>query len=195
MNSYLEEDHLAGSTVTKDSMSDDPNHAVAQALSPMLVALADLADELQLHRGSIFKVSKRLGFQPTRRRDVDRGNQFTHLVTAAQASLIRVEVRGNRRTDSVGKSELPEFLADEGWFYLIQLEPEFDPGRVKVGFTKDLDGRISKHRCSAPLAIYQKYWPCRRTWEASVREDAPSQDREGPGEKHQLPSGGSDGRS
>lgn len=150
-------------------MSDDPNQEVTHASSPStLVALVDLADELQINRSSIFKIYKRLDIQPTKRRDAARGNQLTLLVSEAQASVIRADVRGNRRTDSAGRSDAPEFLSDEGWFYLIQLEPALDPGRIKVGFTTDRDGRISNHRCSEPFAVYHKSWPCRRTWERTA---------------------------
>jgi hypothetical protein len=60
------------------------------------------------------------------------------------------------------------FSPDVGYFYLIQLEPEYDPFRFKVGFTTDLTGRLRHHRCSAPFAEYLKNWPCRRTWERAA---------------------------
>jgi hypothetical protein len=40
--------------------------------------------------------------------------------------------------------------------------------RFKVGFTMDLDGRLQKHRCSAPFAAYVKQWPCLRAWERTA---------------------------
>ena len=40
--------------------------------------------------------------------------------------------------------------------------------RFKVGFTVELDGRLQKHRCSAPFATYLQTWPCRRTWERAA---------------------------
>ena len=39
---------------------------------------------------------------------------------------------------------------------------------MKVGFTVELDGRLQKHRCSAPFATYLRTWPCRRTWERAA---------------------------
>jgi hypothetical protein len=44
-------------------------------------------------------------------------------------------------------------------FYLIQLERDYDPGRFKVGFTTELEGRLQKHRCSARFAQCLKSWP------------------------------------
>lgn len=68
----------------------------------------------------------------------------------------RIRRNGTRRSDDVG------------FFYLIQLEPEHDPRRFKLGFTMDLDGRLQKHRCSAPYAQYIDTWPCKRVWERAA---------------------------
>jgi hypothetical protein len=32
----------------------------------------------------------------------------------------------------------------------------------------DLDGRLQKHRCSAPFAARVKQWPCLRAWERTA---------------------------
>lgn len=125
------------------------------------VAIVDLADDLQVRKQRIFKLLPRLGIRPTQRRDVGRGNQNVSTVTVAEAQAIRAEI-----VKSPGGSvSLPE---DVGFFYLIQLEPEHDAGRFKVGFTMDLDGRLQKHRCSAPYARYVGSWPCRRVWERAA---------------------------
>ena len=132
------------------------------------VAVAELADELGTYKQTIFKIVKRLGIQPAKRREPTRGNQLVALVSEADAAAIRVAFAEGRRNVAQGVSEVVEFAPDEGWFYLIQLEPEHDPGRFKVGFTTDLDGRLRHHRCSAPFAVYTKTWPCRRTWERAA---------------------------
>jgi hypothetical protein len=130
--------------------------------------VAELADELGTYRATIFKITKRLGIQPVKRRDAARGGQQIALVTAAEASAIREEFSTGRRTSDQASGDVAPLAADEGMFYLIQLEPEHDPGRFKVGFTTDLEGRLRHHRCSAPFAKYKKNWPCRRTWERAV---------------------------
>ena len=130
------------------------------------VAIADLADELGTYRQSIFKVAKRLRIQPVKRREESRRNQQIAFVTQTEAAAIRAEFATRRRTgDSTG--EIP-FTVEEGMFYVIQLEPEHDPGRLKLGFTTDLVGRLRHHRCSAPFAAYIKSWPCRRVWERAA---------------------------
>jgi hypothetical protein len=133
-----------------------------------LIAVADLADELGTYRATIFKIMKRLGIQPVKRRDSERGGQQIALVTHAEASAIREAFAAGRRSGADASGDGVALAADEGRFYLIQLEPEHDPGRFKVGFTTDLDGRLRHHRCSAPFAQYRKHWPCRRNWERAA---------------------------
>jgi hypothetical protein len=129
------------------------------------VAIMDLADELQVRKQRIFKLLPRLGIHPILRREPDRGNQNVATVTVAESSSIRREIQGGPVDGAA------PFLAssdDVGFFYLIQLEPQHDAGRFKVGFTVELDGRLQKHRCSAPFATYIRTWPCRRTWERAA---------------------------
>jgi len=148
-------------------MTPDPN-PIDSAGANGSVAVADLADELGTYRATIFKIAKRLDIQPVKRREPTRGNQLIALVTEADAAAIRAAFTEGRRAGVQGASDIEEFAPDEGMFYLIQLEPEHDPGRFKVGFTTDLDGRLRHHRCSAPFAAYRKTWPCRRTWERAA---------------------------
>jgi hypothetical protein len=132
------------------------------------IVMAELADELGIYKQTVFKIAKRLGIQPAKRRDPARGNQLIAFVTEVDAAAIRNEHSQGRRIGVQGSSDAVEFAPDEGWFYLIQLEPEHDPGRFKVGFTTDLDGRLRHHRCSAPFATYLKTWPCKRLWERAA---------------------------
>ncbi len=132
------------------------------------VSLPELADELQCHKQSLFKIVKRLGINPIKRRDSDRKNQLVATVTPDEALIIRREFLTRARTAIDAGADGEELIADDGVFYLIQLEPEHDPGRIKLGFTTDLDGRLRKHRCSAPFAQCLKTWPCRRIWERAA---------------------------
>lgn len=133
-----------------------------------LIAVAELADELGTYRASVFKVVKRLGIEPVKRRDSERGGQRISLVTNTEASAIREAFATGRSSGDEVSGDETVLAADEGWFYVIQLEPEHDPGRFKVGFTTDREGRLRHHRCSAPFAQYKKQWPCRRTWERTA---------------------------
>jgi hypothetical protein len=130
------------------------------------IAIVDLADELQVHKQRIFKLLRRLGIQTSQRREPDRGNQNVATISVADASTIRQEIiKYAANTENGSTAVLSD---DSGFFYIIQLEPDHDPGRFKVGFTTDLEGRIQKHRCSAPFAKYLQSWPCRRVWERAA---------------------------
>jgi hypothetical protein len=148
-------------------MTSEPNPSTSTQVARN-IAVAELADELGTYKQTIFKIAKRLAIQPMKRREPTRGNQLIALVTEADAAAIRAAFAEGRRSGVQGNSDILEFAPDEGWFYLIQLEPEHDPGRFKVGFTTDLEGRLRHHRCSAPFAVYKKTWPCRRTWERAA---------------------------
>jgi hypothetical protein len=135
------------------------------------IAIADLADELQVRKQRIFKILKRLGITPTQRREPTRGNQMIATVTLGEAHAIRTEIEQGSSNGGPAEGR-PGLQAtdDAGYFYFIQLEPTLDKGRFKVGFTVDLDGRLQKHRCSAPFANYVKYWPCLRAWERTAMD-------------------------
>ena len=130
---------------------------------------AELADELGCRKQSLFKVIDRLGLKTIKIRDPDRGNQLVSTITSVEAQMVKNDFITKRKTLNENPGiEAEQLVIDEGLFYIIQLEPEHDSGRIKVGFTTDLDGRLQKHRCSAPFAQYMKSWPCRRSWERAA---------------------------
>ena len=137
------------------------------------IAIVDLADDLQVRKQRIFKILPRLGIRPTQRREQSRGNQNVATVSPAEAAAIRAEIISSSDASGTGSSasagSMAVFYSDDvGFFYVIQLEPNHDPGRFKVGFTMDLDGRLRKHRCAAPFAQYLNAWPCKRIWERAA---------------------------
>lgn len=132
------------------------------------IAVVELADELQIRKQTIFKVMRRLGIQAVKRRESDRRGQLISVIRRNEAEVIRDELR--RITSAIkdgisGGSDARYFSEDSGVFYLVQFH---DPGRLKVGFTTDIDGRLRHHRCSAPFAKCIGTWPCRRTWERAA---------------------------
>jgi hypothetical protein len=136
------------------------------------IAIVDLADDLQVRKQRIFKILPRLGIKPMQRRDPSRRNQNVATLSQTEAATIRSEIEKSSESAGISNARLGSlspFAADDvGFFYLIQLEPEHDSGRFKLGFTMDLDGRLQKHRCSAPFARYVESWPCLRVWERAA---------------------------
>jgi len=136
------------------------------------ISVLDLAEDLGIVKTATFKVLSRFGIQPVKRRDASRGNQLVSCVTRAEAERVKKEYpprTGRARSRVTGDGESQEVVSNEvGVFYVIQLEPEHDPGRIKVGFAVDMNQRLNSHRCSAPFAQVVRTWPCRRIWETTA---------------------------
>ncbi len=128
-----------------------------------LVPLRLLARELRIDRSHFRRYVERLGISPQKRHTHDSGNKLVVTVTAQEADLIRAA----RRDQGY---DLPKGEADEsvGVFYVIQLVPELDANRVKLGFADNADARLAQHRTAAPTAKLLKTWPCKRSWEWTV---------------------------
>ena len=50
----------------------------------------------------------------------------------------------------------------------IQLVPELDPKRLKLGFAEGIVQRLSQHRTAAPTARVLRARPCTRSWEPTA---------------------------
>jgi len=57
-----------------------------------------------------------------------------------------------------------------GYFYLIQLIPEWHPHRVKIGFADSVEKRLKEHQTAAPTAKLLGSWPCKRAWDQAVMD-------------------------
>jgi len=63
-----------------------------------------------------------------------------------------------------------------GYFYLIQLIPEFQSNRIKIGFADDVDKRLKEHQTSSPTAKLLGSWPCKRVWDRAVMDSLTRED-------------------
>jgi len=137
-----------------------------------LISVIDLAIQLGRRKQTVFKVIRRLGIEAQMLANGNSRGATMAYVTHADADRIRDELGGTgggegEGADDVDDSNVP---AQRGVFYLIQLEPEHDPGRFKVGFATNLSERLRTHRCSAPFAAVVKSWPCKSLWEKTAIE-------------------------
>jgi hypothetical protein len=137
-----------------------------------LISVIDVARQHGKRKASVFKVVKRLGITPAKCRSESSKNQLVACITQEEFRLITVELqRVTDRDDAEASDEdrPDDFVSAEvGVSYLIQLEPEFDPGRFNVGFAAGMAERLRQLRCSAPFATVLQTWPCRRLWEKTV---------------------------
>jgi hypothetical protein len=136
-----------------------------------MISVIEAGEQLGRRKSTIFKVMRRLGIHPQKRRDSTRGNQVVAYLT--QADLVRVKdslIAAVAARSEEGESDNDDtFISAEiGVFYLIQLEPEHDPLRFKVGFAANINERLRALRCSAPFATVVRSWPCRRLWEKTA---------------------------
>lgn len=126
------------------------------------VLLSSLAEELDLDKSSLRKFVKAQGIEFARIRTPESRGQLTLALTPEDAENIR-ELRQSYVAGT--------FAGDlqtgngSGHFYIIQVIPDLLKGRVKFGFTSNIDARLASHRTSAPTAELLKIYPARRSWE------------------------------
>jgi len=131
------------------------------------LSVIDAASRLGKHTSTVYKMLKRIGVTPTKERHPDHGNQVIGFITTQEFNLLHEYVETTPSIENNGNS--PDVvIIDRGAFYLLQLEPEHDPGRFKVGFASNMNDRLRALRCSAPFATIVDTWPCHRLWEKTA---------------------------
>lgn len=134
-------------------------------MSDKMVSVIDIAKQVGKQKQTVFKVLKRLGIETQKIQGSNSRGQRVAYITKEESQLVISEILQKLQTNnSTEEIVLPEY----GVFYVIQLEPEHDSGRFKVGFATNINERIRQHRCSAPFAKLLKKWPCRSLWEKTA---------------------------
>ena len=131
------------------------------------VLLKNLAEEFGLDRSSIRRYVLKNNFEPLKVRTIGSRGQLILALTTEDAESVREmrRMQGYTTKSRIGK---PVMDNGEGVFYIIQLVPELEPERVKLGFSRDMESRLSAHRTAAPTAKLLETWPCHRNWELAV---------------------------
>lgn len=127
------------------------------------VSLKQLADELGMDRSNLRKYVIREDFSMTKRRLPDSGNQTVLAFTEEEAERIKERRETNGFGASLG-------IVDDGigFFYIIQIVPDLDPNRVKLGYARNVGQRLQQHRTTSPTAQLVQHWPCKEVWEQAV---------------------------
>ena len=128
------------------------------------ITINALADELNRDRSNFQKYVKKLGVNIEERRTPESRNQLTMTVTLEDAKFIRNKMESEGFTSDTTIVSVP----DRGFFYIIQVAPELDPRRLKLGFAENVETRLSDHKTAAPTATVLKSWPCKRVWEKTI---------------------------
>ena len=129
------------------------------------VSLRQLAEAMEMDKSAARKYILKQGIRPEKRRTADSRGQPTLSFTKEEAERI-IAVR--RDQGFFGASFAKPVSEETGFFYVIQVVPELDPNRVKLGFASDIDNRLQSHRTSAPTAIVARKWPSRKSWEVTA---------------------------
>lgn len=131
-----------------------------------LISIPEIAVLHARHKSVIHKLVSRLGIETHLiRRQESRGQKVAYIAQSDYQVLLDFM---NSSTNSEIESDSQSAIS--GNFYLIQLEPDLDVGRFKVGFATDMNERLRAHRTSAPFASLVKKWPCKLLWEKTAIE-------------------------
>jgi len=131
------------------------------------ILLKDLAQELSMDRSHARRYVLKNDIPMFKVRTAESQGQPTLALTPEDAEAVR-ELRQSQGYAVGGRPGEAIINNHCGWFYVIQLVPELDPGRAKVGFANDVEARLSSHRTAAPTAELVKVWPCKRSWETAA---------------------------
>jgi hypothetical protein len=127
------------------------------------ITIKQLAKHINMDRSHARRYVLRLGIEPKKRRTADSGGQLALTVTSDEATYIK-----QKRDEQGFLGSTKPIEKEIGSFYIIQLIPELDPKRIKLGFAEDVAQRLAQHRTSAPTAVVLKSWPCKRSWENTI---------------------------
>lgn len=140
-------------------------------MEAQFVTLKELSAELGLDRSHCRKFVLSLGIEtfPVRLPGT-RGSPLS-AVTEADAGKVRLE-RQNRGfhnpSDELATASPRLVTETQGSFYVIALDPEARPNRLKFGYSQSVQGRLAEHRCVAPGAELLGAWPAQRSWEPCI---------------------------
>lgn len=127
------------------------------------ITLKQLTRELGLDKSNLRRYILKHGFSFIKIRTPESRSQLTLALSLEDAEAVRML----RESNGFGPKQQP-VQNDVGYFYIIQLIPELNPLRVKLGLASDVESRLRAHRTSAPTAQLVKAWPCRKAWESTA---------------------------
>jgi hypothetical protein len=128
------------------------------------IPIRQIAEEFGVNKDYALRLVRNRGEQLGTTSYIGKRNAI--YLTRADVDLLISDYKP-RQLQSTGSND--EAAAEGyGYFYIIQLHPEDLPNRLKVGYTNNIDVRLSDHRTIAPTLQLIKSWLCKRTWEAAA---------------------------
>lgn len=133
-------------------------------MSNELISVIDVAKNHGKRKSLIFKILAQLGIESIKQKSSAARGQKAAYITGDGYDRVKEYLAG-----VVDDTDVSIIEADIGGvFYLIQLEPEHDPGRFKLGFATNIEERLRSHKTAAPFSKVLKTWPCKLLWEKTA---------------------------
>ncbi len=130
------------------------------------ITLKRLAEEIGIDKSNARKYVLDNGFTFEKIRSAETQNQLTLALPIEQANQVK-QLRLSQGFPVNGHAEFRDTLKT-GTFYIIQLIPELDNKRVKLGYTGNINSRLRAHQTTCPKANILAQYPCRETWELAA---------------------------
>ena len=134
-----------------------------------LISIVQVAKELGRNKQFIFKLVNRFGIGKTMQKSsLSRGQKIAYIPKSGLKAI--KEYLATSDEANISSPEVGFESTTAGVFYLIQLEPDHDSGRFKLGFATNLEERLRAHKTAAPFSTVINTWPCKLLWEKTAIE-------------------------
>jgi len=129
-----------------------------------MISIRALADELGRHPNKFHEFIKKHNYpiEKIKSHDIKNRGQIISVISNENANEIRAMLYNTAKLDTKQQSRYA------GYFYIIQLEPEIEYNRIKLGWASNIHERLRKHQCSAPNSRILQFWECRSLWEKTI---------------------------
>lgn len=136
------------------------------------VTYKELANRLGVDPSTVRRLIERhgaeLGISLQKGRANTSNAKWTHYITREDADTLVAHYEAIHAGREIASE--PEPFQRQGFFYVIQLVPEALPNRIKIGYTDNLDKRLTEHQTAAPTARVLASWPCKRSWDYAAMD-------------------------
>jgi len=135
-------------------------------MSDKMVAVIELEKSLRMRKQSIYRIINRLKINIAYEKSEFSGSRGQKIgyITKEDEKILVDYIKNKEIITTANEIDYNK----NGYFYLIQLEPEYDSNRFKVGFAMSVEERIKQHKTSAPLLKLIKKWSCKLLWEKTA---------------------------
>ena len=133
------------------------------------VTFYEIAEEAGCGIDTVRRNAKKLGLEIIKTKTPSSSGALVNCLSRQDADAI-ISFFDQRGKGASAESASDISIQRYGYFYLIQLVPEALPNRFKIGYTDNLEQRLSEHRTAAPTSKLTKSWDCKRSWDQAAMD-------------------------